>query len=100
MCIVQCTLRDVLCKGWSGNTVMQLDLWITTSDRTQRFIEDSSILLMQKEFAENDCSSDRPFLNIFDKGYQCVLASINEGQECMQPTFLESNKQFNDWAVL
>ena len=100
MCIVQCILRNVLCKGWSGNTVMQLDLWITTSDRTQRFIEDSNILRMQKEFTENECSSDQPFLNIFNKGYQCVLPALNKGQECMQPTFAESDEQLNDRAVL
>jgi hypothetical protein len=45
-------------------------------------------------------SSDKPFLNIFDKGYQCVLPALNEGQECMQPTFAQSEKQFTDRATV
>ena len=37
-------------------------------------------LQIPREFAENDRSSDKPFLNIFDKGYQCSLQALMEGQ--------------------
>ena len=57
-------------------------------------------LQIPREFAENDRSSDKPFLNIFDKGYQCSLQALMEGQECMQPTFAQSDKQFTDRATL
>lgn len=70
------------------------------SDDT-RFIEDTKILEKQQQFAENDTSSTKPFLNIFDKGYQCVLeAKDHGGQFCMQPAFAESEKQFKSNAVL
>lgn len=69
------------------------------SDDT-RFIEDTDILKQQQIFAESDETSDKPFLNIFDKGYQCVVAALNHGQYCLQPAFAESEKQFKDNAVL
>jgi len=69
------------------------------SDDT-RFIEDTDILKKQQQFAENDESSTKPFLNVFDKGYQCVSAALECGQFCLQPTFAESEKQFKDNAVL
>ena len=37
------------------------------SDDT-RFIKDTDILEKQKQFAENDTSSSKPFLNVFDMG--------------------------------
>jgi hypothetical protein len=69
------------------------------SDDT-RFIEDTDILKKQQIFAENDESSKKPFLNVFDKGYQCVSDALECGQYCLQPTFAESEKQFKDNAVL
>ena len=69
------------------------------SDDT-RFIEDTNILAIQQHFAETDKSCQKLFLNIFDKGYQCVLAALSHGQDCLQPTFAESEKQFKDNSTL
>ena len=70
------------------------------SDDT-RFIEDTKILEKQQLFAESDKSSTKPFLNVFDKGYQCVLEAKNHGgQFCLQPAFAESERQFKSDAVL
>jgi hypothetical protein len=69
------------------------------SDDT-RFIEDTCILDKQRQFAENDTSSVKPFMNVFDKGYQCLLDALLHGQSCLQPAFAESEKQFKDNAVL
>ena len=56
---------------------------------------------MRREFAEKDSSIDKPFFDIFDKGYQCVLSALKEGNQiCMQPAFAESNRQFTDCATL
>ena len=63
------------------------------SDDT-RFIEDTEILQKQRLFAESDKSNTKPFLNVFDKGYCCVLTAMVQGQYCMQPAFAESEKQF------
>lgn len=64
------------------------------------FIEDICILDKQRQFAENDTSSVKPFMNVFDKGYQCLLDALLHGQSCLQPAFAESEKQFKDNAVL
>ena len=94
MCCAKAGVATQLC-GW----IYGLPLQTGHSDDT-RFIADSNILRMQREFAENDSSSDKPCLNIFDKGYQCVLQALMEGQECLQPTFAESDTQFTDRATL
>ena len=69
------------------------------SDDT-RCIDDTLILEKQNEFVESDDSSKRPFLNVFDKGYQCVISALKNGQHCLQPAFAESEKQFKDKATL
>ena len=94
MCCAKAGVATQLCSWIYG-----LPLQTGHSDDT-RFIADSNILRMQREFAENDSGSDKPFLNIFDKGYQCSLQALMEGQECMQPTFAQSDKQFTDRATL
>jgi hypothetical protein len=94
MCCAKAGVATQLC-GW----IYGLPLQTGHSDDT-RFIADSGILRMQREFAENDSSSNKPCLNIFDKGYQCVLQALMEGQECLQPTFAESDTQFTDRATL
>ena len=65
-----------------------------------RFIEDTNILSVQKEFADSDTSSNRPFLNIFDKGYNCTNQALEHGQTCLQPAFAEFEKQFADNRTL
>ena len=76
----------LLCTGHSGDT---------------HFIKDTGILERQQQFSENDKTSEKPFLNVFNKGYQCLLeANANGGQFCLQPAFAESKKQFKANAVL
>jgi hypothetical protein len=53
-----------------------------------------------KQFAKNDKSSVKPFLNVFDKGYKCLLDALLHGQSCLQPALVKSEKQFKDNAVL
>ena len=79
--------------------ILGLPLNTGHSDDT-RFIEDTNILKLQQQFAERDSSSNKPFLNIFDKGYQCTLSALSHGQSCLQPAFAEREKQFKDNAVL
>jgi hypothetical protein len=60
------------------------------------YIDKVQTLRMQDEFAKNDPTSDKPFTNIFDKGYWCILAALEHGlQLCMQPTFALSDKKFS-----
>lgn len=94
MCCAKAGVAVQLC-GW----IHGLPLNTGHSDDT-RFIEDTEILQIQQIFAENDKSSTKPFLNIFDKGYQCTLLASKLGQFCLQPTFAESAKQFKDSEVL
>jgi hypothetical protein len=94
MCCAKAGVAVQLC-GW----IHGLPLNTGHSDDT-RFIEDTEILQKQQLFAERDKSSRKPFLNIFDKGYQCTLLASKLGQFCLQPTFAESAKQFKDNEVL
>ena len=88
MCCAKAGVAVQLCSWIYG-----LPLTTGHSDDT-RFIEDMKILAKQQQFAERDTSSDRPFLNIFDKGYQCTLMASEYGQTCLQPAFAEFEKQF------
>jgi len=94
MCCAKAGVAVQLC-GW----IHGLPLNTGHSDDT-RFIEDTEILQKQQVFAESDTTSNKPFLNIFDKGYQCTLLASKLGQFCLQPTFAESAKQFKDSEVL
>ena len=95
MCCAKAGVAVQLCSWMHG-----LPLNTGHSDDTH-FIEDTKILQKQQRFAESDSSSSKPFLNIFNKGYQCVL-SANEhgGQYCLQPAYAESEKQFKDNIAL
>jgi len=75
--------------GW----ILGLPLNTGHSDDT-RFIVDTEILQKQRLFAERDKSNTMPFLYVSDKGYQCVLTAMVQGQYCLQPAFAESEKQF------
>lgn len=88
MCCAKAGVAVQLCSWIHG-----LPLTTGHSDDT-RFIEDTNILAKQKQFAESDASSEKPFLNIFDKGYQCTLMASEYGQTCLQPAFAEFEKQF------
>jgi hypothetical protein len=62
-----------------------------------RFIKDTDIFSKQKLFAESNNSNTKPFLNLFDKGYQCVLvltAMVQDQYFVCQPAYAESKKQF------
>jgi len=67
---------------------------VTGHSDDDRLIKDSEVLQEQREFAESDPSSIEVFLNIFDKGYRCTLEAEQEGQECLQPDFVDSDGQF------
>jgi hypothetical protein len=84
---------------WLCGFIHGLPLNTGHSDDTH-FIKDTDILEKQKQFAENDTSSSKPFLNVFDKRYQCVLDALaHGGQFCLQPAFIESEKQVKSSAV-
>jgi hypothetical protein len=53
---------------------------------------------MQKEFTENDLSSDVSFLNIFYKRYHKLLEALRHGQLCLLPQ--DANNQFAGVKVL
>ena len=63
-----------MCCAKAGIAV-QLCCWIhglplvTGHSDDDRQIQDTKILPQQKEFSDSDPTSNRPFLNIFDKGY-------------------------------
>jgi hypothetical protein len=92
-----------MCCAKEGIAV-QLCCWIyglplvTGHSNNDRQIEDTKILEMQKEFSENDPTSDRPFLNILDKGYHQILETQKHGQLCLRPQ--DANEQFTGDKVL
>lgn len=94
MCCAKAKVAVQLCSWIHG-----LPLNTGHSDDT-RFIQDTEILQKQKVFAENDKSSTKPFLNIFDKGYQCTLMASQHNQKCLQLAFAEFDKQFADNLTL
>jgi hypothetical protein len=76
-----------MCCAKAGVAV-QLCCWIfglplvTGHSDDDRQIEDTKILELQKKFFENDSTSDRQFLNVFDKGYHQQLETNKYGQMC------------------
>ena len=58
------------------------------------------ILEMQKLFAEANLSSDKSFLNIFDKGYHMLLEALKHGQLCCQPDRSKGDEHFGMKKVL
>jgi hypothetical protein len=75
------------CVG-KGGIACQLSGWTVTLELCTGAIDDSAyidkveILRLQEEFAKNDPTSERPFTNIFDKGYRCILAALEQGLHC------------------
>lgn len=61
-------------------------------------IKDTKILVQQKEFSDKDNTSNRPFLNIFDKGYHQHLEMEKHNQLCCQPN--QADKTFGGDKVL
>jgi hypothetical protein len=60
------------------------------------YIDKVQILRLQEEFAKNDPTSERPFINIFDNGYRCILAALEQGlQLCLQASFAQSDRKFS-----
>ena len=58
-------------------------------------VEELKILDHQQEFSAWDPSSNKPFTNVFDKGFRCTTAARNAGgQKVLQPTFARSDEQF------
>jgi hypothetical protein len=89
-----------------GGVALQLCGWIRAIELCTGAIGDSDyidaveILKEQKIFAEMDQSSSSGFLNIFDKGYRCVIKAKAEGQQCLQPVFAKSDEQFRAGETL
>jgi hypothetical protein len=89
-----------------GGVALQLCGWIRTIELCTGAIGDSdyieavNILKEQKIFADLDPSSILAFLNVFDKGYRCVLEAKAEGQQCLQPVFARSDEQFRAGETL
>jgi hypothetical protein len=87
-----------------AGVAVQLCCWIfglplvTGHSDDDRQIEDTKILELQKEFSENDPTSDRPFLNVFDKGYHQLLPASKHGQMCLRPP--DADKEFVGEQVL
>ena len=79
-----------MCCAKAGVAV-QLCSWIfglplvTGHSADDHQIEDTKILVQQKQFSEKDETSNRCFLNIFDKGYRQHLETDKYNQMCCQP---------------
>ena len=56
-----------------------------------QLIKDTMILQLQKMFTENDPTSNKPFLNIFDKGYHQILEMLMHGEMCCQPDIADDS---------
>ena len=91
------------CCAKAGIAV-QLCCWIfglplmTGHSDDDRQIDDMKILELQKEFSENDLSSNIPFLNVFDEGYHKLLEALRHGQQCLW--LQDANEQFTGDKVL
>jgi hypothetical protein len=83
---------------------MWLDRYIASSFRAvgdSRYIKDTHILKQQQEFAANDKTSNEPFTNVFDHGYQLTLFTHQHGtQKCEQPHFVKNDRAFDTEEVL
>ena len=92
-----------MCCAKAGVAV-QLCCWIfglplvTGHSDDDRQIDDTRILEMQKQFTENDLSSNIAFLNVFDKGYHKLLEALRHGQLCLRPQ--DANDHFTGDKVL
>lgn len=92
-----------MCCAKAGVAV-QLCCWIfglplvTGHSDDDKQIDDTKILELQKEFAENDATSNIPFLNVFDKGYHKLLEALRQGQLCLRPQ--DANEEFGGDKVL
>jgi hypothetical protein len=66
-----------------------------------RYIKDTHILKQQQEFAANDKISNKPFTNVFYRGYQLTLFAHQHGkQKCLQPDFVKNDRAFDTEEVL
>jgi hypothetical protein len=92
-----------MCCAKAGVAV-QLCCWIfglplvTGHSDDDKQIDDTKILELQKEFTENDATSNIPFLNVFDKGYHKLLEALRQGQLCLRPQ--DANEEFGGNKVL
>jgi hypothetical protein len=72
--------------GGKGRSSCGLCFLVEDSD----YVESATILEEQDEFARNDLVNNLlvEFMNIFDKGYRCiVVALLAGGWKCLQPFF-------------
>jgi hypothetical protein len=88
MCCAKAGIATQLCS-W----ILGLPL-VTGHSDDDRQIRDTMVLELQKLFAESDPSSEKPFLNIFDKGYHMLLEASKYGQLCCQPDRSKGDEQF------
>lgn len=62
------------------------------------YVEKTGLLKKQQKFAEADLVNGEyiPFTNILDKGYRIIRLAWEAGkQECIQPVFAQSDRQFS-----
>jgi len=85
-----------MCCAKAGVAV-QLCSWIfglplvTGHSDEDRQIKDTKILEQQKRFSDNDETSNRSFLNVFDKGYHQRLETQEHDQMCCQPDLADES---------
>ena len=85
-----------MCCAKAG-VALQLCCWIyglplvTGHSDDDRLIEDTNIMEQQKKFSDEDPTSDKPFLNIFDKGHHQRLDTLRHGQLCFQPDLADDS---------
>ena len=60
----------------------------------------TEIMPRQKKFAEQDPSSNKAFLNIFDKGFRNAIEADQNGQKVLQPIYSKGDYQFDRNEVL
>jgi len=90
-----------------GGVSVQLCGWTVTWELATRGIDDSAYVKLvglfkqQSKFTENDRTSNKPFTNIFDRGYRLILEALMHGKQlCIQPSFARSDEKFGSANVL
>jgi hypothetical protein len=73
--------------------------WNIALELCTRGVEDSGctekvqMFEKQQEFSVRDRTSNKPFLNIVDRGHRATLDALQRGQTTVQPTFAAGDQQ-------
>ena len=90
MCATTCAVQK------EDRVAVQLCIWVfglplvTGHCDDNQQVKHTMILEMQKVFAEQDPTSLKAFLNVFDKGHHQLLEAKQLGQLCCQPDKVDS----------